>query len=259
MRSRYATTKATQVTPRSCINVTELKSLERRSNTVTAVGYSWTLSTWESGAYRTMTSAKLAQKPNGTRDARTSASSYSSSISKLYAIGVGYLINPESFLDGARTASFHNRSRTPAGWPSPISRSGALGTVAGRPHLLLPDSVRHPSAALDQRSAARLDGCGLPVARQAGDRAQAPVSAGSFRTASGLYRFERNFDCALARSIPELAAHESRVPGAGRNRGRAEPATTVAGAHPGVVVTAFRARGGRLSRPGNTPTAWACR
>src|ERR1019366_5033660 len=158
----------------------------------------------------------------------------------------GYLINLESFLDGARTASFYDRSRTPAGWSPPILPSDTLGTVAGRPHLFLPDSVCHPSAALHQRSAVRLDGCGLAVARQAGDRAQASVSAGPFRADSGLYRFERNVDRALARSIPELAAHESRVPGAGRDRGRAEPATALASAHPGVVVTAFRARGSRL-------------
>ena len=44
----------------------------------------------------------------------------------------------------------------------------------------------------------RLEGRSLPVARQAGDRTQATVSAAALRAASGLYRLERNFDRALA-------------------------------------------------------------
>ena len=124
-----------------------------------------------------------------------------------------------------------------AGWSRPILRCGALGTVGGRPHLFLSDSICHSSAALHQRSAVRLDGCGLAVARQAGDRAQAPVPAGPFGAAFGLSRFERNFDRALARSIPELAlAMKPGAPGAGWYSGSAEPGPARLGAQSGVVV-----------------------
>ena len=185
---------------------------------------------------------------------------YSSSISKLYAIGVGYLINLESFLRWCPDSrpSITEIARRSDG---PVRYSDAARWVRWLEGLifffLILFAILLPHSIKGARHAWMAAGF-LWLAKLAIERKR-PFPQPLVCAAAGLHRLERNFDRALARSLPELAAHESRVPGAGRNCGRTEPATAVAGAHPGVAVAAFRPRGRRLSQPGNTPTASECR